>query len=384
MYIEEMSNQNPGMARVLVIEDDPTQRLLATSVLKSAGYEVLEATDGDQGLHSARHLRPDLIVCDVMMPGLNGYEMVAALKEEDITSTIPVIFLSAMNERAHIRVGMATGADDYLPKPFTAAELKQSVESLLAKRQLQQTKFAQVADEIMAAALDDQRHDLAGKYEKQLLKELNERWQHQIDSELGLQYDNAPVLAVELFGPVLGYLPSDDRLARAVKRVHEAASDALYLFGATHLVPFGRHLIAIFADEVRPEPARLKFQAVRSAFAVQKALRAAVEALVGAPLPENAARTLATMGLHIGPVTLLRVKDSLHGGEGTTLVTGEAVSAAIAIGEHARAVHWQISCSAAIAVDLTGKIGIGKSARVARGANHPELKALELLAIALP
>ncbi len=121
------------MPLILVIEDDPTQRLLTSSVLRTAGYEIAEATDGAEGLAQARAVSPDLIVCDVMMPVLNGYELVAALRKADELATIPVILLSAMAKRSHVRIGMTSGADDYLYKPFRATELRQSVKVFAGK-----------------------------------------------------------------------------------------------------------------------------------------------------------------------------------------------------------------------------------------------------------
>ncbi|CAN5456742.1 hypothetical protein BH11PSE7_BH11PSE7_25060 [soil metagenome] len=367
------------MPLILVIEDDPTQRLLSSSVLRSAGYEVTEATSGKEGLKLAGELKPDLIVCDVMMPGLNGYQMVAALKQQPGTSTIPVIFLSAMKEHAHIRIGMTTGADDYLPKPFSAMELKQSVASLLTKRQLQEDKFSKDSQEKITAALSDQQQSLSGKYEQQLLKELNQRFQSEINSEPGLKYSWAPVLTVDLFGGLLSLLPQDERLAGAIKRIYVAASDALYLFGAQHLLPFGHHLVAIFASDVASTEERLKYLAVRASFGVTKAVRSTLEGMA-LPQPQHGASPpLIHACLNAGPVTLLSLGDPLHGGAAATLVTGEVMSSAIALSAYARVAGWQVSCTTGFAAGLGELIVTGRSAELAPGVNHPGFSVLELL-----
>ncbi len=366
------------MARVLVIEDDSTQRLLTSSMLKSAGHEVLEATDGAEGLQLVKSGRPEVIVCDVMMPGINGYQFVTAIKDNRETATIPVILLSAMKERAHIRVGMTAGADDYLPKPFSAAELKQSVASMLNKRRLQLDKAEEVAEAKVAAALQDQRQALSGKYEMQLLKELNQRWEREIDSEFGLHYPDAPVLAVELLGHLLELLPTGDAQAQALKRLYEATSDALHLFGARHVQSFGPYFIAIFANDVRPDVTRLKFQAVRAAFAVRKAVRTTVDA--ARSLSEVELRALAPVSLHCGPVRLLRVGDPLHGTEGVTLLTGEAVSAAVAINQVARARQWPVCCSTRFASDMADLIDTAGTTQAAAGDNHAAVELTELIA----
>ncbi len=365
---------------ILVIEDDPTQRLLACSILRNAGHEVREAVDGAFGLEMARQQRPDVVVCDVMMPGLNGYQLVASLKEDTGTADIPVLFLSAMQERSQIRMGMATGADDYLPKPFTADELKESVSSLLIKRARQRETSAQVAREQVTAALHDQKQELSGQYERQLLRELNKRWQGEIQSDQGLHYPDAPIVAVDVFGPLLAHVPRGPGFARAVKRLYEAASDALYLFGARHLQPFGMHMVAIFANEVRPDPVHLKFQAGRAAFAMQKGLRATIESVNGSPLPDDRARVLTAISLHQGPVTLMGVGDPLHGGADATLITGEGLYSAIALSTYGRAAGWPVTCSAGFSTGISGLVIPGGQAQVPQGMNHPALLAMELVA----
>lgn len=368
------------MPLILIIEDDPTQRLLASSILRSAGHDVLEATDGAQGLEMAQAGLPDVVVCDVMMPGINGYQMVAALRNNPATADIPVLFLSAMKERSHIRLGMATGADDYLPKPFTANELKESVSSLLVKRARQRETSQQAAQEIVVAALQDQKQELSGQYELRLLRELNKRWQGEIQSDEGLHYPGAPVLAVDVLGPLLAHVPQGTGFARAVKRLYVAASDALYLFGARHLQPFGCHMVAIFANEVRPDPQRLKFQALRAAFAVQRGLRATIDSISGAPLPDSEARTLTAISLHQGPITLMGVGDPLHGGADATLITGEGLYSVIALNAHARAAGWPVTCSDRFSADIPELLVLGGRAQLPQGLNHPPLQALELVA----
>lgn len=366
------------MPRILVIEDEPTQRLLTISVLKAAGHEVFEAVDGEAGLQVATTVLPDLIVCDVMMPRLNGYQMVTALKAGAATASIPVIFLSAMNERAHVRVGMSAGADDYLAKPFRATELKQAVDTLLAKRRKQLEQFAEKAEDAIRVALLDQKQVLSGQYEKQLLRELNQRWQVDLESGRGLHYADTPVLGVDIFGPLVNRLPDGDARPGAIKRVYEATSDALYLFGAQYLLPFGHHLIAIFANEARTDLVNQKFMAVRAAFAAQKALRAAVDTVCGAALPEAASRALAVVAVHSGPVMLMRVDDALHGG-GATIATGEGVSATVALTRRARELQWPVACSAVMASGIGEMITTGRGDHLERSLTHGAFNAVELL-----
>ena len=108
---------------ILVIEDERQVRNNIQQILELSDYRVLAAENGIVGLQLAKTALPDLIICDVMMPEMDGYEVVAALRENNATATIPFIFLTAKVERTDLRQGMELGADDYLTKPFTAEEV---------------------------------------------------------------------------------------------------------------------------------------------------------------------------------------------------------------------------------------------------------------------
>ncbi|MBD2465672.1 EAL domain-containing protein [Oscillatoria sp. FACHB-1407] len=122
------------MTRILVIEDEAPIRENIVDILLIEGFEVAEAVCGATGLQLAMKLQPDLILCDVMMPNLDGYELLKILRKSPETATIPFIFLTAKTTKADFRQGMVTGADDYLTKPFTASELLEAITSQLTKQ----------------------------------------------------------------------------------------------------------------------------------------------------------------------------------------------------------------------------------------------------------
>ena len=122
------------MTQILVIEDDATVRTLILKLLKAEAFEVLVAHDGAVGVQLAQAYEPDLIICDVMMPEFDGYEVLRQLRDQPATATIPFIFLSAKADRTDRRQGMELGADDYLTKPFKRAELLGAVSARLSKR----------------------------------------------------------------------------------------------------------------------------------------------------------------------------------------------------------------------------------------------------------
>jgi two-component system alkaline phosphatase synthesis response regulator PhoP len=119
-------------SKILIIEDNPdTRRFL--QVMLSREFEVSIAKDGIEGIESAKTLQPELIVLDVVMPSLNGYDTCKKLKSIPETENIPVIFLSGKNTTAEITYGLSMGADDYLPKPFDHKELLARIKSRLAR-----------------------------------------------------------------------------------------------------------------------------------------------------------------------------------------------------------------------------------------------------------
>lgn len=122
------------MTQILVIEDDALVCTLMLKLLKAEAFEVLIANDGATGVQLAQSYEPDLIICDVMMPESDGYEVLRQLRDQPATATIPFIFLSAKADRTDLRHGMELGADDYLPKPFKRAELLGAIAARLAKR----------------------------------------------------------------------------------------------------------------------------------------------------------------------------------------------------------------------------------------------------------
>jgi len=124
------------MIKILVIEDHDTVSQTVKRLFERAGYEVIAAKSGNEGVNLALEALPDIIVCDIMMPGMNGYEVLKQLSSTSETSSIPFIFLTARADMADLRVGMELGADDYLVKPFKANDLLNAVRTRLGKREL--------------------------------------------------------------------------------------------------------------------------------------------------------------------------------------------------------------------------------------------------------
>jgi DNA-binding NarL/FixJ family response regulator len=127
------------MKKILVIEDEPEMRRNITALLRYCDHESIAAENGREGIEAARRELPDLILCDVMMPELDGYGVLRALQTDALLARIPFIFLTAKGEKDDLRSGMNLGADDYLTKPIANADLIQAIEARL-RRSEQQVK----------------------------------------------------------------------------------------------------------------------------------------------------------------------------------------------------------------------------------------------------
>jgi DNA-binding NarL/FixJ family response regulator len=125
------------MKKILVIEDEPEMRRNIATLLRYHGYEPVAAANGREGVEAARREKPDVILCDVMMPELDGYGVLQELQSDASLARTPFIFLTAKGEKDDLRSGMNLGADDYLTKPVPNAELVRAIEARLRRSELQ-------------------------------------------------------------------------------------------------------------------------------------------------------------------------------------------------------------------------------------------------------
>lgn len=307
------------MALILLVEDDPTQRLANTAMLERDGHDVVAAPTAEEALSLAVRVRPDLLVCDVQLPGMSGVELVQLLKGNRELLSMPVLMLTSMDSRHDMRAGMSAGADDYLTKPASGTELRAAVTTLLNKRKRLREHDTHAVEKQMAAALTRQKEALAEQYEARLLHELNLRWEQPGRDTPPTQLAHAHLLLTDLFGALAGRGLADDALAQAVRQHFERSRDVLLLFHARYILPAGNQLLAVFDGDAT------------------LALRAAQGLRTG--LPD------ATVALHAGPLTLMHVTDALHGGPASTLASGDTLLESEALLAHGRQSGWPLVAS---------------------------------------
>lgn len=148
------------MGKILVIEDQVDILDDVVETLRLEGYDVLRAERGEEGVQLAREELPDLIVCDIMMPNMDGYQVLETLRSEAETATIPFIFLTALAERANFRQGMVMGADDYVTKPFQLQDLLESIKAQFRKQKLIDGRTQEQIDELRHSIVLALPHEL--------------------------------------------------------------------------------------------------------------------------------------------------------------------------------------------------------------------------------
>lgn len=154
------------MKKILLIEDNPEMRENTAEILEFSNFEVTTAENGRIGVAKAREFQPDLILCDIMMPELDGYGVLHLLGRDPATAGIPFVFLSAKAERSDVRKGMQLGADDYLTKPFEEMELLEAIEARFKRSEIVRKEYADGV-----AGLDNFMDDVRATH---ALKELSE------------------------------------------------------------------------------------------------------------------------------------------------------------------------------------------------------------------
>ena len=371
------------MALIVLMEDDAATRMLVASVLKKDGHEVASAEDGLEGLRLVRERRPDLILSDVQMPGLNGFQVLEAVRSDAALLSTPVILLTSLQERAHMRIGMTTGADDYITKPFRPAELREAVSAQLNKRLVQLRQQATAIEAAVTVALVEQRDELARRYEQRLAVELSERWPTTHGgADNDEKFDSATVLFVDIpqYASVAEKL-NPAELTDLVKRFYGSANDTAHLFGARYMQFIGEGLLAVFTDDTNTDTVNHSLRAARTALGMIDAGRG-IGLYLRATYPHKTLPPFtANVALNSGPVTLTQLDDPLHGGQ-QRLPVGDVVSSTIQLQKQAVALGWPIAASASTVRSVMGAVQVGRRALVTLPGRSQPIDAVELVKLA--
>lgn len=348
------------MSTILIVEDDDAIRNNIVRLLKLEGFDTLSAADGHAGLEQARTNKPDLIVSDVGMPGLNGFGLLAAIRANKALATTPFMLLTALDDRESMRRGMTTGADDYLSKPFTRNELLDAVKAQIRKRGLVeeaiQTELA-AGEERLRAAFS---HSIGGGIPQAFM----------VDVPAGAMTEQLPDATV-LFSDIRNFTSLAEKLgsgevAELLTEYFERASQPLLKNGGGNIRFIGDGLMAVFTDSSHGSPLPAARRAVSAALAMALAMALAAhefrawleQRYPGRGLPPFA----IGVGLHCGEVTLCQ-PGTVPSQETTPM--GDTVNTAARREAASKELGWTVAASTAVLLKAGDGILTGSSTSLA-------------------
>jgi len=324
-------------ARVLAIDDDPSMLHLVSHLLGRAGYEVEVASAGAEGLARIRRRTPDLVVCDIQMPGMDGFEVLDSLRADPATSTLPFVLLTALSDRDSVRRGMRLGADDFLFKPVQAQELLQSVAGALDKRR-------RMSSLVSRHALPEPR-------------ELQERFAAKLEGGVPRFADEADLAAMTgrklvqtvLFTDIRGFTAMCERLpvtdiAELLSRYLRAACEPVLEEGGRIMKIMGDGLMAVFGHDAPEDEAAHAAAGLRAGLRiiqVAKEFRGWIQSRFDLPgLPPFD----VGVGVHTGEVLLFRLS---VGATGDLTAVGDTVNVASRLEQKTKDLGWSVVASLA-------------------------------------
>jgi serine/threonine-protein kinase PpkA len=360
------------MKKILVVEDEAPIRLNLTLVLKAEGYAVDSAENGRAGIEHAKRFAPDLIVSDVMMPELDGFSMLEALRADPRFADTPFIFLTALNDRTSMRRGMNLGADDFLNKPFTRDELLEALNSRLKKYENATRSLA----ERLVAGNDELRR----RYRQSLSGDETERPLAFADAA-GMTGKIA--VATVLFADIRNFTTYSERLsagqiAELLNAYFEAVCQPIVRNGGRIAKLIGDGIMVVFEARENDGEDNHACRAIRAGLGIVLAANKFGEWFrqhfdLGV-LPEFA----TGVGIHTGD--LMEVRIGPPGAEDLTVV-GDSVNVASRLEGQTKELGWPLVASAAT-VTMAGRlVTTGESRRLElRGRNAP-IEAVEITGI---
>ena len=216
------------MQTVLIIEDNDSLRADIVNFISFSGFNAIDAANGLDGIDQAMEHLPDVIVCDILMPDVDGYEVLSELRLNSTTATIPFIFLTALSERASVRKGMELGADDYLTKPFTFEELLSAIKVRLDRRtQFENERFRTLLRD-MIRSHDQERRNLAATLDDDVIQRIGSL-RFALEAYMQMPHDVALLQAKEAINLLDNLIAQTNRL---VYSLHPALLEHMGLLPA--------------------------------------------------------------------------------------------------------------------------------------------------------
>ncbi|MRD47609.1 protein kinase [Caenimonas koreensis DSM 17982] len=329
------------MPTVLIVEDDDAIRNNIIRLLKLEGFEIVSAENGQAGLEQALRHKPDVVISDVSMPLMDGFQLLEAIRADRFLASTSVMLLTALDDRASMRRGMTSGADDYLAKPFTRVELLDALQGLLKKKER--------IDETVESAVKAREDHLRRAF-TQSLGGATVADKFGLEAPLGAVPDTV-MAATVLFSDIRNFTSLAERLdsaevAELLTQYFERVCEPVLKNGGRHLKFIGDGLMAVFADTLSggsPLPAarRSVSAALGMALATHEFRAWLHERFGHRGLPPFA----IGVGMHSGEVTICRL-GTIHNKETTPI--GDTVNVAARLESSSKELGWTVVASSAV------------------------------------
>jgi serine/threonine-protein kinase PpkA len=332
------------MTTILIVEDDDTIRNNLTRLLMLEGYEILSATNGLQALELLHDQACDLVISDVSMPQMDGFELLETVRGNPDLASIPFMLLTALDDRANMRRGMTAGADDYLAKPFSRDELLQGLQGLLKKRERMQ------ATVLTAVSGHEERLRLA--FAASLGAGVSSPNALDLPSRVGLAVSHDAVVdqvlnATVLFSDIRNFTSLADKLtssevAELLSVYFDRACEPILKNGGRHLKFIGDGVMTVFADTLSGSPLPAARRGISAALAIALAAHEFRSWLQHRFADRGLPPFAIGVGLHTGEVSICRIGSSQS--KETTPI-GDAVNVAARLEGSSKELGWTVVAS---------------------------------------
>ncbi|MFM7332686.1 MAG: response regulator transcription factor [Brachymonas sp.] len=330
------------MALIIVCEDDASTRALVSAVLNKAGHEVEAFDNGLKAYVRLLEGDAELLISDVQMPLKNGFELLADIRQEPSLVNLPCILLTSLAERAHMRIGMTSGADDYVTKPFQPAELLEAVDSQLKRAMQRYLEQVRQVDQTVQKAVGEKTTELMTLFEQRLGHELQARWARTNSDCVNLR---GCLLACSYLAPEAWQrcLPGA-QLADLVKLYFGKLADSAALFNADHVQFVGDGLLIMLDGQRDTASVSHMGRALRLIESLA-AVRASVQVHSRKYWTAfNPPAFMPCVAVHMGEMSLAKL-EGLTGGIDQLVPVGQAVTEVGRLLKTAQALRWPLGVS---------------------------------------
>jgi DNA-binding response OmpR family regulator len=330
------------MALIIVCEDDAATCKLISAVLEKAGHQVEAFDNGLKAYVRLLEGDAELLISDVQMPLKNGFELVADVRTEPALVDLPCILLTSLAERAHMRIGMTSGADDYVTKPFQPSELLAAVDSQLKRAMQRYVEQSRHLEQSVDKAVGERTNELMMMYEQRLRAELQSRWARTSSETVHLQ--GCLIVCTFLDSDAWQKSLPEAQIAELVKLYFGKLADSAALFDADHVQFVGDGLLIAF-DHQRDTASVNHFgRALRLLQSIQTTQASVLSIANGQWTPWAPPAFASCVAVHAGAISLAKL-EGMTGGIDQLVPVGQAISEMSKLLKTAQTLRWPMTIS---------------------------------------